>query len=80
MKNKDSGRKVSISDAMQVLAQLETAYRNVRDAAGDIISGKCGYVPHETLSALGNAESIVQGVQREIMFRVSCELDKDSGE
>lgn len=63
------------SDAMQVLAALETAYRALQTAGGDVVrqdlvpymasSGiKCG----DPMTKLHKAMDIVQEIQRDIMF------------
>lgn len=61
---------VDQSDAIQVLAELETGYRSVRSAAGSILEGKTGPCDPEVLKGLNNVMSTIQKTQQGIMMRV----------
>ena len=69
------------SDAVSVLAELETGYRALRSAAADIMDGKAGAgYDQPLLPRLHQAMDMVQEVQRDIMLVSAMALrSSDSG-
>ena len=69
-------QKIYQSDAMSVLAELETSYRAMRSASTDVADGKAGYGYDPPIQPrLHMAMDVVQEIQRNIMEHMAVELN-----
>lgn len=69
-------QKIYQSDAMSVLAELETSYRAMRSASADVADGKAGYGYDPPIQPrLHTAMDVIQEIQRNIMEHMAVELD-----